>query len=199
MDPEDAARDADPGIPLDAALDRIEQLLGRSTPRCGAVSVVAVDGPSGAGKSTLAATAGARLAAPVVHLEDIYPGWDGLGEAVSLVTGQVLEPLSRGEDAAYQRWDWVENRWAATVMFPWAPLLILEGVGSSVRPAGDFAAVRVWVEAERDVRYRRGMARDGEGYRPFWERWARQEDALFTADGTRSRADVVVDTNPAPQ
>jgi cytidylate kinase len=74
------------------------------------------------------------------------------------------------------------------------PLLVLEGVGSSVGPAGDHAAVRVWVEAEREVRFTRGIDRDGEAYRPHWERWARQEEALFAADGTRGRADVVLDT-----
>ena len=174
----------------------IVSLVAAAHPPFGQVTVLAVDGPSGAGKSTLAAELSPRIGAPVVHLDDIYPGWDGLAEVVPLVTRQVLEPLSRGEDAAYRRWDWVENRWAATVVLPWAPVLILEGVGSSVRPTGDFAAVRVWVEAERHVRFRRGMARDGNGYRPFWDRWARQEDALFVADGTRSRADIIVDTTP---
>ena len=74
------------------------------------------------------------------------------------------------------------------------PLLVLEGVGSSVLPAGDYAAVSVWVEADRAVRFARGIDRDGEGYRPHWERWARQEEALFAADRTRDRADVVLDT-----
>jgi hypothetical protein len=53
----------------------------------------------------------------------------------------------------------------------------------------------VWVEAERPVRFARGIERDGETYRPPWERWARQEAALFAADGTRDRADVVLDTS----
>ena len=43
---------------------------------------------------------------------------------------------------------------------------------------------------------RRGIERDGEAFRPHWQRWARQEDALFAADRTRQRADLVVDTTP---
>jgi hypothetical protein len=35
--------------------------------------------------------------------------------------------------------------------------------------------------------------RDGEDFRPLWERWMAQEAAFFAADDTRSRADVVVD------
>ena len=164
-------------------------------PRCGPVRLVAVDGPSGSGKSVVGAAIGQVLACPVIHMDDIYPGWDGLADAVPLVTTQVLEPLARGEAAAYRRWDWVHNRWSGrTVRLPPAPTLVLEGVGSSVLPAGDYAAVCVWVEASRSVRFARGIHRDGEAYRPHWERWAAQEEALFAADRTRDRADVVLDT-----
>jgi hypothetical protein len=39
------------------------------------------------------------------------------------------------------------------------------------------------------------MARDGETYRPNWERWAASERELFERDRTRERADLVVDTS----
>ncbi len=178
-----------------AAVAEAVRLTGTRGPRRGPTTVVAVDGPSGSGKSTLGAAIANALGAPLVHMDDIYPGWDGLAEAVPLVTTQVLQPLAAGEPAAYRRWDWVRSRWSSrTVAVPPTPLLVLEGVGSSVGPAGDHAAVCVWVEAERAVRFTRGIDRDGEAYRPHWERWARQEEALFAADGTRGRADVVLDT-----
>ena len=181
-----------------AAVAEAVRLAGERAPRCGDVRLVAVDGPSGSGKSTLGAAIGAALSARVLHMDDIYPGWDGLAEAVPLVTTQVLEPLTAGEPAAYRRWDWARNRWSSRLVpVPEAPVLVLEGVGSSVLPAGDYAAVCVWVEADREVRFARGIARDGEAYRPHWERWARQEDALFAADRTRDRADVVLDTSGA--
>ena len=179
-----------------AAVAEAVRLADERAPRCGDVRLVAVDGPSGSGKSTLGAEIGATLGAPVLHMDDIYPGWDGLAEAVPLLTTQVLEPLTSGQPAAYRRWDWVRHRWSSRlVKVPPSLMLVLEGVGSSVRPAGDYAAVCVWVEADREVRFARGIARDGETYRPHWERWARQEDALFAADRTRDRADVVLDTS----
>jgi uridine kinase len=179
-----------------AAVAEAARLVAARDPRCGTVRVVAVDGPSGSGKSTLGAQLGAALSAPVVHMDDVYPGWDGLADAVPLVTTQVLAPLATSAEAAYRRWDWVRHRWSRQrVHVDAAPVLVLEGVGSSVRPAGDYATVCVWVEAERPVRFARGIERDGETYRPHWERWARQEAALFAADGTRDRADVVLDTS----
>ena len=38
------------------------------------------------------------------------------------------------------------------------------------------------------------FARDGEAYRPHWQRWAAQERALYAADRTRESADVIVRT-----
>ncbi|HYN30518.1 MAG TPA: hypothetical protein VES95_11740 [Dermatophilaceae bacterium] len=176
---------------------RVLALAGRAVPRCGGVTVVAVDGPSGSGKTTLALAVARGLRCPVVHLDRIFPGWDGLAEAVGLVTTSVLEPLARGEQAAYRVWDWDHDRWDGTEVVPRSPVLVVEGCGSSVSPAGGYAAVRVWVEARPEERMRRGVARDGEVYRPHWERWAVQEEALFAADRTRERADLVLRTDGA--
>ncbi|WP_366942459.1 NUDIX domain-containing protein [uncultured Serinicoccus sp.] len=163
------------------------------------VTVVAVDGPSGSGKTVLARALARDLGAPLLHMDDLYPGWDGLAASPALLAEQVLEPLARGERAAYRRWDWHAGDWAndpVEVPEPPGGVLVVEGCGSSVGPAGEHAAVRVWVDAEPALRMRRGVARDGEAYRPHWERWAAQEVRLFAADGTRGRADLVIDTSP---
>lgn len=176
------------------AVAAVIALARAAEPRCGATVVIGIDGPSGSGKTTLAESLREVLDCPVVHMDDLFPGWDGLAEASGLLVEQVLRPLAAGTDAGYRRWDWVASRWAERVEVPRTPLLIAEGCASTVRPAGDLIAVRVWVEADRDVRMSRGIERDGEAYRPHWERWAAQEQALFTADGTRERADLIVST-----
>jgi hypothetical protein len=56
--------------------------------------------------------------------------------------------------------------------------------------------VLIWLEADRDVRFQRGVERDGETFLPHWQRWAIQEDALFLADATRYRADLIINTTP---
>jgi hypothetical protein len=55
--------------------------------------------------------------------------------------------------------------------------------------------VSVFVDAVVALRMRRGLERDGEDYRAQWQRWADQEGAVFTADATRQRADLVLDTS----
>lgn len=163
-------------------------------PRCGATRLVCVDGPSGSGKTTLAARLAAALGgAPVVHTDEVYPGWDGLADVVPLLSDGVVAPLRCGRAAAYRRWDWARSEPGDTVGIGTPPLLVVEGVGCGARVIATHAVLLVWVEAPRALRYRRGIARDGEAYRPHWERWAAQEDAHFAAEGTRERADVIVD------
>lgn len=175
------------------AVRRITAAAAEATPH-GAVTVIAIDGPSGSGKTTLAGAVAADLGAPLVHMDQLYPGWDGLAAAVDLVTDHVLEPLSRGERAAYRVWDWARGDWGETVTVPPTDLLVLEGCGSSGGRAGEYAAVRVWVDADEQVRRQRGIERDGETFAPHWDRWAAQERALFGPDQTRERADLTIRT-----
>jgi uridine kinase len=179
---------------LDAHVAAVVELARAAEPRCGDTVVVAVDGHSGAGKTTLAVAVAARLEAQVVHLDRIYPGWDGLAAAVAILATSVLQPLSEGRPAAYRRWDWARSDWAESHPVDPAPFLVVEGCGSSVLPAGSYAAVRVFLDADPALRRARGLARDGDAYAPHWERWAAQEEALFDRDGSRRRADLVIDT-----
>lgn len=167
-------------------------------PRCGATRLVCVDGRSGSGKTTFAGRIAAELGAPVLHLDDVYPGWDGLAAAVPLLHDGVVAPLVAGHHAAYRRWDWLRGEPAGTVELGRPAVLVVEGVGSGARVISEHAVLLVWTEAPRAVRYRRGIDRDGEAYRPHWERWAAQEDAYLTAEDPRARADVVIDTSTGP-
>jgi len=165
--------------------------------RCGSARLVTVDGPSGSGKSTLAARLAAALDdPPVLRMDDLYPGWDGLADAVPLLFDQVVAPLASGRAAAFRRYDWDRGEFAETRRLGRPPLLIVEGVAAGARPVAPYTSLLLWVEAPETERFRRGIARDGETYRPHWTRWAVQEAAHFAADGTRERADLLVDGSP---
>ncbi|WP_369052220.1 hypothetical protein [Kineococcus terrestris] len=181
-------------VPGTAALTgRLLPLLSPPVPAAGPW-VVAVDGPSGAGKTVLAGALAAALAAPLLHVEDLYPGWDGLAASVPLLADGVLAPLAAGRPGRYRRWDWSADAPGADVEVPPAPLLVVEGVGCGARAAARWVSRLVWVQAPAGLRRERALARDGDAYAPHWERWAAQEARLFAAEGTRGRADVVVDS-----
>ncbi|MGO1383248.1 MAG: 4-amino-4-deoxy-L-arabinose transferase [Arachnia sp.] len=187
-------------LPTHRALVQLLAQAQRATseqPKC---RIVGVDGPSGAGKTTFANSLAEMLQVrtgvrpQIVHMDDLYPGWDGLAEAAHLVVTHVLEPLSRGEDAVFERWDWLAGARAETVHVPLADWIVLEGVGSGSRLCRPHLAALAWVEADRDIRMARGIERDGGSFRPHWERWAVQEERLFTAEDTRAHATVLLET-----
>jgi uridine kinase len=182
-----------PGEVVAAAL----LIINRAPPRCGTTKVIALDGPSGAGKTDFAAALADRLpGAQLLHMDDLYPGWDGLTQAVADLHDQVLVPLSRAQTATFRRWDWEHDRYGKWRALSDTDLLLVEGVGSGARPGAAFESALIWLEAERDVRFRRGIERDGESYLPHWQRWAALEEALFVLDGTRSHADLIINTAP---
>lgn len=187
-------------LPTHQALDQLLDRARTTTSVRPGCRIIGVDGPSGAGKTTFAdSLAGILLdrtgvRPQIVHMDDLYPGWSGLADAVDLVTTHVLEPLSRGEDGVFERWDWLAGQRAEAVHVPVADWIVLEGVGSGSRLCRSHLAALAWLEADRDIRMARGMERDGESFRPHWERWAVQEDRLFASEETRRHATVIVET-----
>jgi len=178
------------------ALSAAVGVIHKAQARCGITKVVAVDGPSGAGKTDFAAVLTERLpGAQLLHMDDLYPGWDGLAQAVTDLHALILAPLAGGRHPAYRRWDWERSRYAGWQGVPATDLLLVEGVGSGARPGWPLLSAVIWLEADHDERFRRGIDRDGESYRPHWHRWAAQEESLFAVDGTRSRADLIIDTS----
>lgn len=174
--------------PAAVALD----LVRSRPPTLGSGRLVCVDGPAGSGKTTLAGRIGALAAAPVLHMDDLYDGWDGLPR-VGEQLARLLLPLSRGETGTYRRYDWHAGAYAETVAVAPAPLLVLEGVGAGLAAYSSLVGVLVWVEAPAGLRLERGLARDGAEAEPHWRRWTVAEAAHFAADRTPERADLLVD------
>ena len=175
--------------------DRVTRIvagLASATPRAGGTRVVAVDGRSGSGKTSLAAALRDRLRAPVVSLEDLYGGWDGLEHGSDLLVSAVLEPLAAGRAARVPRYDWVAGQWAEPMVIEPPDVLIVEGVGAGARRAAVFESVLVWLEVPAPVRKKRALDRDGATFAPHWDRWAAQEDAMLARERTPDRADITL-------
>jgi hypothetical protein len=172
----------------------LARVLGQPA-RLGSTRLICVDGPAGSGKTTLAAQialeAAARgVATSVVHMDDVYDGWDGLVTGITNIGRWLLVALRSDEPGGYHRFDWVAERYAEWHVVAAGGLLVLEGVGSAARQVDRGASLRVWVElslAERTARWR---ARDHGAADPFIAAWQAQEQEHFRADETRQRADV---------
>lgn len=163
----------------------------------GAGRLLCVDGRAGSGKSTLGEAvrqaAASCCGVALLHMDDLYEGWGGLHDTPPRVAENLLRPLSEGRPGRWQRYDWLAGRFADWRTEEPVDLLVLEGVGSGACGYADLITTLVWVEAPRDLRIRRGIARDGEQVRENWLAWMAEEDRLFAAERTRERADVLVD------
>ena len=177
----------------DLAVDLSDPAGPRPLPgrRC---RVVGIDGLSGSGKSSFARRLAVELDAPVLSVDDLVPGWDGLAQAPGLLADGVLRPLAAGLAGRYRRYDWPAGRLAEWVELPPGDLLIVEGCCAGVAPAGGLLSCLIWMDAPAGERRRRLELRpDWPAYAPFTQRWARQETALQAAAGTAGRACLVVD------
>lgn len=154
--------------------------------------VVLIDGRSGAGKSSLAASLVAAWPlhgrVQLVALDSLYPGWDGLEDGVIAARGSILAPHARGMIGVWQRYDWQNDEYAeANAVDPALPLIV-EGSGIITPVTARLADVRVWLEAPPTSRKHRALARDGDTYRPHWDRWAEQEEKHLQRDEPTSQA-----------
>lgn len=159
-------------------------------------SVVLIDGRSGAGKTALATAMAEELGAEVLHLEDLYPGWDGLAEGAKSVAGA----LTTGQ---YIRYDWHAEAFAEQHRLNLSVPLIIEGCGAishanlaaaqdAARSADCAGTVEsIWIDCPEPVRRKRALSRDGQMFAPYWNRWARQEDAHIERERPRELADII--------
>jgi uridine kinase len=158
---------------------------------------VGVDGFGAAGKTTLAAAVARALpGAVVVHVDDFarpsVPTWER-----DRFVAQVLVPLAAGRPGRYQRWDWPTDTAAEWHDVPPGVPVVVEGVSSTDVRLGVPWDVRIWVEADREVRLARALERDGEAMLERWlTDWMPSEERYAAVQRPQDRADFRVRTSP---
>lgn len=179
----------------DAAGEISQQVLelvdsGVTTP------IILIDGRAGSGKSTLAALLQNQLfkdgeSLPrLIHMDDLYEGWDGLQAGVDYLQRLILNPVVARRKASWQEFDWSTGERGRWREFEGQTPLIIEGCGSISRLAAEAAQIKIWVEADDQVRYQRWLER--EGSEANFGRWAAQEVEFYARERSTELADVTV-------
>ncbi|ORB31271.1 hypothetical protein [Mycolicibacterium parafortuitum] len=156
-------------------------------------TTVLIDGRSGSGKSTLAdQLQRCWPESVVVRLDDIYPGWDGLAWASEHIGAELLRPRTAGRPGRWRQWDWGTGAPHGWHTVEAGRRLIVEGVGALSAQNRAMADLGIWVETPADIRKHRALQRDGDTYRPHWDRWAAQELVFIDRCDPVTSADYVV-------
>lgn len=191
-----------------AAVTRVETYAAladeiyAAPPRLGQVRLVTIDGPSGSGKSVFAQRLVSALSSrgsstALLELEMLYEGWtlDGMWRRLR---DFVLEPVAAGWDGGFHPYDWSKASWSPRwCSVPVRQVLVVEGCGSSPRDVDMFTSRRIWIEAAPEVALARGVLREGVDLDRRLRAWQHMEAAYFAEQGTRARADLLVDGDPA--
>lgn len=185
--------------PLGALVSNLRQF----GPRDARAVLVGVDGCGGSGKSTLAQLLAAALPdACIVEMDDFYrPGRDRQNPQEEIgghfdwrrLECQVLAPLSEGRDGRFQRYDWGSDELIGWRDVPNRGIVLVEGVYSTRRELSGYYDFTIWIEASRETRLARGLARDGDGAHDRWVNdWMPCEDHYVATQVPARKADVVV-------
>lgn len=177
----------------DLVLDALIEAIGGAPAGLGGARLVCIDGPAGSGKTTLAAQLGRMLPAQVIHMDDLYPGWSGLVDGANRLREWILDPLARGAQGRYRRYDWLLGTYAERHTVPLADFLVVEGCNSGALTTEPFNPFLIWVEADDATRLARGLARDGTELADKWAAWMVEERKLYAANNTPERAQVQLD------
>ena len=169
-----------------AVLDLVDD--GVATP------LVLIDGRAGSGKSTLADALQRRLFKDgetlprLIHMDDLYPGWNGLAAGAEYLQRFILGPISQRTTAHWQLFDWAAGERVEWREFSGGTPLIVEGCGALNSLSTELAQFKVWVETPEDVRHERWLAREGND--EHWAEWAAQELDLYARERSAELAAV---------
>jgi uridine kinase len=182
-----------------ALIEKVSSQVLELIDRGNQTPIVLIDGRAGSGKSTFAESLQQQLfrdgeSAPrVIHMDNIFEGWDGLALGSDYMVRFILQPLARQETASWQDWSWVKNQRSSWREFSGGTPLIVEGCGSLTERSKEHADISIWLEASEETRRERWIQR--ERHLEKFDFWAAQELDFYAREKSQSLADLVIKTD----
>jgi uridine kinase len=161
--------------------------------------LIAVDGPAGSGKTTFAnALAGHLSQSQVVHMDDIYNGWeDALTDSLALnLKSWIVDPFKNETQIKYPVFNWHSYRYQDEKTIASKISVILEGVGAGNDQILKELDFLIWIQADLTVGFERVRTRDGEAVAQRLIAWREKEAEWFSQNQTKAQAHLLVDGNP---
>jgi uridine kinase len=160
-----------------------------------ATPIILIDGRAGSGKSTLAEKIQNELfrqgeSMPrIIHMDDLYEGWNGLAAGAEYLQRFILSPLITKQTASWQEYNWEtdsRDRWRE---FSGGTPLIIEGCGALNQYTSSIAQLSIWLEIDEETRRKRWLERDGDAFDKYFDIWAAQELDFIAREKSPTLAD----------
>lgn len=180
-------------------LSNIQVAIEASQALCGDTKIVTIDGPAGSGKTTLGNELSIELAdssgpMSVIHLDELYEGWDGALDAklFERIDSWILAPIRNGLNPKHLKFDWHQGKYTSWSEVPLTPIVIIEGVGSGHASLRQSVSQAIWVEADNEILLDRVVKRDGESIRDEMLNWKVCEQTYFDSNDVKQAANFQV-------
>lgn len=161
--------------------------------------LIAVDGPAGSGKTTFAkALAGHLPKSQVVHMDDIYNGWeDALTDSLAFnLKRWIVDPFKNETQIKYPVFNWRNYSYQEEKTIASQTSVILEGVGAGNDRVFRDLDFLIWVEADLSIGLERVKKRDGEAVAQQLIAWREKELEWFSQNQTKAKSQLMIDGNP---
>ena len=163
--------------------------------------IVAIDGCCASGKSTLGARLSEALGCPLFHLDDFFPRPEQRTPERFAEPGgnvdrerfleEVLEPLGRGEDVHYRRFDCGSFTLMPEKVIHPGRVNLVEGAYAMHPELAPYYDCAVFLRVPPEEQRRRILRRNGDRAEMFFRRWIPLEERYFREMNVEQRCDFV--------
>ncbi|WP_432665626.1 hypothetical protein R9X47_04970 [Wukongibacter baidiensis] len=167
--------------------------------------IISIDGPGGSGKSFFTDSLCRHLSnSQIIHFDDFYFEKNNenhnnleIGSSFdwSRLEREVLTPLRKGSITFYQKYDWLKDEVSGKYEVKPEGIILIEGIYSGRKEIRDYYDLNIWVEADYDLRLKRGIDRDGEDMKDKWvDEWMPKENEYISSEfhNTCENADIII-------
>ena len=158
------------------------------------MTLLAIDGPAGAGKTTLASQLEAEYSAHstvrVIHMDDLYNGWENaLGQYLTDTLHMISSAHLAGVDCTIRLFNWYSMKFDREEIVSPTDYLIIEGVGAAQAIGREAGAITYWLDIDADTGLQRVLARDGAHLEKQMRQWQIDQAIHFATDQTRENCE----------
>ena len=167
------------------------------------IFLIGVDGPCASGKTTFANMIATETGAQIIHTDDFFLPFElrtperllqaGGNIHYERFSAEIADGIASDIPFEYGIYNCKEGRITEKKTVIPEGVIIVEGSYSMHPEIGIDWDLKIFVEAEYDIRLERILRRNGEGMlKIFKEKWIPLENAYFEHFGIRDKCDIIV-------